>query len=76
MGKAFRRLEKQVNDRVRQPGRSWVPTEVRLRNTEVFLLELGSYIQKHVATNPEDESDSSFLAAYTDYKVALEGTIK
>lgn len=76
MGKAFKRLEKQVNDRVSRTTRSWVPTETRLRHAEVFLLELGSYVQKHVATNPEDESDAAFLAAYTDFKVALEGTIK
>lgn len=75
MGKAFRRLEKQVSER--RAGRtrqlSW---DARLRNTEVFLLELGSYIQLHVATNPEDASDANILQAFTDYKVALEGTVK
>lgn len=75
MGKAFNRLEKQVQGRRAGATRhlSW---DARIRNTEVFLLELGSYIQLHVATNPEDASDANVVAAYTDFKVALEGTVK
>lgn len=75
MGKAFKRLEKQVSERRAGASRhlSW---DARIRNTEVFLLELGSYIQLHVATNPDDASDSNIIVAYTDFKVALEGTIK
>lgn len=75
MGKAFKRLEKQVQDRRAGAARA-VSWSDRIRNTEVFLLELGSYLQKHVATNPEDASDQGLLEAYTDYKKALEGTVK
>lgn len=75
MGKAFKRLEKQVQDR-RAGATRVVSWSDRIRNTEVFLLELGSYVQKHVATNPEDASDQAFLEAYTDYKRTLEGTVK
>lgn len=75
MGKAFRRLEKQVQDRRAGAARS-LSYSARLRSTEVFLLELGSYLQKHVATNPEDASDQALLEAYTDFKKALEGTVQ
>lgn len=74
MGKAFNRLEKQVTGR-RAGANRIVSWSTRIRNVEVFLLELGSYLQKHVATNPEDPSDSALLEAYTDYKKTLEGTV-
>jgi len=75
MGKAFKRLEKQVQDRSRGLNRvvSW---DARIRHTEVFLLELGSYLQLHVATDMESAADAALVAAYTDFKVHLEGTIK
>jgi len=74
MGKAFRRLEKQVGER-RAGANRFITWQTRIRNVEVFLLELGSYLQKHVATNPEDASDSALLEAYTEYKKVLEGTV-
>lgn len=74
MGKTFQRLEKQVQGRRAGASRhlSWA---ARIRNTEVFLLELGAYIQLHVATNPEDASDANVVASYTEFKKALEGTV-
>jgi len=75
MGRTFQRLEKQVQGRRIRAARqlSW---SARIRNTEVFLLELGSYLQLHVATDPESPPDAALVAAYTDFKVHLEGTIK
>lgn len=74
MGKAFARLEKQVLGRV-SPRNRRLRFPERIRMLEVFALELGSYLQKHVATNPEDASDAALVAAYEEFKVALEGTI-
>jgi len=76
MGKAFRRLEKQVNDRVTATRRPFIPLDTRVRHCEVFLLELGAYLAVHVATNPDDASDANFIASYTDFKVSLESTVK
>lgn len=74
MGKAFRRLEKQVQGR--NPGRTrYVPFPVRVAELEVALLELMSYVNT-IATDKESAQDQAFVEAYTAFKQHLEGTVK
>jgi len=73
MGKAFRRLEKQVGDRRAGASRvvSW---QTRLRSLEVYLLELGSYLQT-IAVDKESPADAALAEAHAEYKRTLEGTV-
>jgi len=74
MGKAFRRLEKQVADRARGAERvvSW---QTRIRAVEVYLLELGAYLQT-VATDKDSPGDSALAEAHRDFRAHLEGVVK
>lgn len=74
MGKAFRRLEKQVEGR-RALRTRYVPFPARIRALEMLALELGAYLALHVANNPEDSSDSALVEAYEEFKKLLEGTV-
>jgi len=75
MGKAFNRLEKQVQGRTGLRTR-YVPFPVRMLEVEKFLLELGSYLSTVVATDPDSPGDAALVSAYTEYKKHLEGTVK
>lgn len=75
MGKAFNRLEKQVQGRTGLRTR-YVPFPVRMLEVEKFLLELGAYLATEIASDPDSPSDASFVSAYTEYKKHLEGTVK
>jgi len=74
MGKAFRRLEKQVGDRRAGASRivSW---QTRISALEVYLLELGAYLQT-VAVDKESPGDSALAEAHRDFKLHLEGVLK
>lgn len=74
MGKAFRRLEKQVEGRRTLRSR-YVPVPARIRALEVFLLELGAYLALHVANDPEAAGDSGLVESYEEFKKLLEGTV-
>jgi len=74
MGKAFRRLETQVQGR-RGLRTRYVPFPARVRELEKFLLELGAYLALHVANNPEDPSDAGLVESYEEFKKHLEGTV-
>lgn len=74
MGKAFRRLERQVEGRTGTRWR-WIPPAVRCAEVEKFVLELGAYLALHVANDPDDPSDAALVEAYTDFKKHLEGII-
>lgn len=74
MGKAFRRLERQVQGRTPTRVR-YIPLPHRTTELEVFLLELGAYLALHVANDPEDASDQAFIEAYHQFKKHLEGTV-
>lgn len=74
MARAFTRLERQVRGRSGSRTR-YVPFPTRVAEMEKFLLELGAYLALHVANDPEDASDQALVAAYTDFKKHLEGTI-
>jgi len=74
MGKAFKRLEKQVGDRrhgaARQ--RSWAS---RIASVEVYLLEVGAYLQT-IAVDKDSPSDSALAEAHRDFVANLEGTLQ
>lgn len=74
MGKAFRRLEKQVGDR-RAGANRVVSWQSRIRNLEVYLLELGSYLQT-IATDKESAADSALAEAHAEYRKVLEGVVQ
>jgi len=74
VGKAFRRIEKQVEGR--RPLRTrYVPFPARMRAVEVLLLELSAYIALHVATDSASADDLGFVEAYEEFKKHLEGTV-
>lgn len=74
MGKAFRRLEKQVQGR--NPGRTrYVPFPVRVSELEVAVLELMAYLAVQIATDPESPPDQALTEAYASFKKHLEGTV-
>lgn len=74
MGKAFARLEKQVQGRSSTRQR-WIPPTVRTAEVEKALLEVMAYLALHVATDENDASDSALVAAYHEFKKHLEGTV-
>lgn len=74
MGRAFRRLSKQVEGR--NPLRErYVTASQRIGELEVFLLEIGQYLSVHVATDPDDPSDAAFCEAFSDFKKLLERVV-
>jgi len=74
MGKAFRRLEKQVGDR-RAGANRIVSWQSRLTAMEVYLLELGSYLQT-IAVDKDAPADAALAEAHRDFKLHLEGVLK
>jgi len=74
MGKAFRRLEKQVGDR-RAGANRVVSWQTRLSSLEVYLLELGSYLQT-IAVDKEAPADAALAEAHADFRKHLEGVLK
>lgn len=74
MGKAFRRLEKQVGDR-RAGSYRVVSWQSRISALEVYLLELGSYLQT-IAVDKDSPADASLAEAHRDFKLHLEGVLK
>jgi len=74
MGKAFRRLEKQVGDRRTGAAhfRTW---QSRIAALEVYLLEVGSYLQT-IAVDKDSPADSALAEAHRDFVANLEGTLK
>lgn len=74
MGKAFRRLETQVQGR-RGLRTRYVPFPARVRALEVFLLELGAYLAVHIANDPASPGDAGLTEAYEEFKKLLEGTV-
>lgn len=75
MGKAFRRLEKQVQGRT-APRSRWIPPAVRCAEVEKFLLELGAYLALHIANDENDPSDVGLVESYHEFKKHLEGTVQ
>lgn len=74
MGKAFRRLEKQVQGRTSTRQR-WIPPAVRCAELEKALLEVMHYLATEVANDEASASDSAFTEAYHEFKKHLEGTV-
>lgn len=74
MGKAFRRLEKQVGDR-RAGANRVVSWQTRISALEVYLLELGSYLQT-IAVDKDSPADASLAEAHGEYRKHLEGVLK
>lgn len=74
MGKAFRRLEKQVGDRRTGASRvtSW---QTRIASLEVYLLELGAYLQT-IAVDKDAPADAALAEAHRDFRAHLEGVVK
>jgi len=74
MGKAFKRLEGTVAGR-RAGFERVVTWQSRLRAMEVYLLELGAYLQT-VAVDKESPTDTALNEAHEDFKRHLEGVLK
>jgi len=74
MGKAFNALTRQVLGRHGTRPRR-IPYSERMRALEVALLETLAYLAREVANDGDSPSDQALVAAYTDLKVHLEGTI-
>lgn len=73
MGRAFNRLERTVSGRAQGRSRS-IGFSQRVRELEVFLLELGAYVST-IATDAQSPGDLAFVEAYTAFKKHLEGTV-
>lgn len=73
MGKAFNRLTRQVLGRTGVRVRR-ISYGDRLRQLEVILLELSTYLQT-IAVDPKSESDQALVTAVTEFRKHLEETI-
>lgn len=73
MGKAFNRLTRQVLGRTSVRVRR-ISYGDRLRQLEVILLELSTYVQS-IATDSQSESDQALVTAVTEFRKHLEETI-
>jgi len=74
MGRAFNRLEKQVSGR-RTGANRVVSWQTRIASLEVYLLELGAYLQT-IAVDKESPADAALAAAHAEFKTHLEGVIR
>lgn len=77
MGKAFKRLEKQVGDR-RAGVQRQATWQSRIAALEVFLLELGAAMMTEIQLTDGDvlPHRQALVEAYTDYRKHLEGVVQ
>lgn len=75
MGRAFRRLTKQVEGRT-TPRKRWLPIPQRLLQSEKLLLELAAYLATEVANDEASASDQALVEAYHEFKKFLEGVVE